>query len=215
MKDIKIIRKLVSKEMCDFLYNYFRLKRKTAKLMFEYGVISSLEKDFGVFGDGQAPSKDTFCLYGDLAFETLLTKIKPRLEKHIQQKLIETYAYARIYTKGDDLKTHKDRKNCDHSITLNVGGARWPFYIEDENHDTIEVILKPGDAIIYRGEKYRHWRDKLEGEECAQVFLHYITEGENHPHSSPFDFRPSLGLSVTQAKYMKDAMQRIKENENN
>ena len=50
--------------------------------------------------------------------ETLLQKIKPVMEEQSGIKLIETYSYARIYKKGDELKKHKDRYSCELSSTL-------------------------------------------------------------------------------------------------
>jgi hypothetical protein len=47
-------------------------------------------------------------------------------------KLNPTYAYARIYKKGDILHRHKDRFSCEISTTLNLGGDDWPIFIEKD-----------------------------------------------------------------------------------
>ena len=40
--------------------------------------------------------------------------------------------------------------------------------------------------------KYDHWREKYEGQECMQVFLHYVRK--NGPYKSFYkDGRPSIG----------------------
>lgn len=214
MKEYIICRKVISKEISNFLFDYFKAKRKVAKLLIENNILSKLDEDYGTLGDSQAPNKNTYCLYADIAFETLLTKLKPYMEKKLKMKLIETYVYGRIYTTGDVLETHSDRENCAHSITLNLGGDPWPFYIEDENGDTIKIIMKPGDAVIYKGDKYRHWREKFTGKECGQIFLHYIKEGETNPNAAPYDFRPCLGLTKDQSIYVIDQL-RKRQNENN
>lgn len=214
MKDYKIIRKAISPDLAEFLYNYFKLKRKISKLLFDYHIISPLDKEHGVFGDTQTPSKNTYCLYGDPAFETLLTKLKPLMEKETKQKLIETYAYGRIYQKGDVLKSHTDRPNCAFSTTISLGGAVWPFYMEDKDHNTLKIILKPGDMLVYQGDKFRHWRYELKEKECGQIFLHYIREGDNNPNAAKYDFRPSLGLTLDQSLYLQSEINK-RRNENN
>lgn len=201
-KEYKIIKKLISEELSDFLFDYFKLKRKVTKLLKNYNIISSFSEDYGRFGDPQIPNKNTYSLYGDIAFDNLVTKVKPKLEKVLNKKLIETYSYARIYTTGDILKSHWDRPNCAISITLNLGGDNWPIYLEDENLNEVKVNLKKGDALIYKGFKYRHWRDKFEGKECGQVFLHYIEPNSNNPEAGKFDFRPSLGLTREQSEFL-------------
>ena len=50
-------------------------------------------------------------------------------------QLIETYAYARIYKKGDILHRHKDRFSCEISTTMNLGGDDWPIYIATKESD--------------------------------------------------------------------------------
>ena len=39
---------------------------------------------------------------------------------------------------------------------------------------TVVADLGPGDAMLYRGCECPHWRDAFDGEQCAQVFLHYV-----------------------------------------
>tara|TARA_R100000426_G_scaffold45471_1_gene34333 strand:+ start:1041 stop:1682 length:642 start_codon:yes stop_codon:yes gene_type:complete len=201
-KEYKIIKKLISNEMSDFLFDYFKIKRNVAKLLQNNHIISAFDRDYGEFGDSQVPNKNTYAVYGDMAFDTLLPIVRPKLEKILNKKLIETYSYARLYTTGDVLKSHWDRPSCAQSITLNIGGDEWPIYLENENFNAIKVVLKKGDALIYKGYKYRHWREKFNGKECGQVFLHYIEQGDTNPESSKYDFRPSLGLSAQQSEFL-------------
>jgi hypothetical protein len=48
-----IIKNLISKEISEFLYSYLNLKKTGVKLLREYNIISSLDRDHGIFGDGQ------------------------------------------------------------------------------------------------------------------------------------------------------------------
>tara|TARA_B100000902_G_C26809279_1_gene668400 strand:- start:336 stop:626 length:291 start_codon:yes stop_codon:yes gene_type:complete len=91
--------------------------------------------------------------------------------------------------KGDSLKRHKDRPSCQISTTLNLGGDPWSIYLEPN----IEINLKQGDMLIYRGCDLEHWRNKFKGNECIQVFLHYSEEDrklDNRIHLGlPFDVK--------------------------
>lgn len=88
---------------------------------------------------------------------------------------------------------------------MNLGGDPWPIYLSKNTKDGketsqgykpskakgIKVNLNPGDMLIYRGCELEHWRNKFEGKECAQVFLHYNKAGKN---SNLMDGRLHLGL---------------------
>ena len=80
--------------------------------------------------------------------ETLLEKIKPVLEKHVKLDLVETYSYARIYHRGNELKRHKDRDECEISTTLNLGGDPWPIFIEPDK--TLGAVVEI-DGEIHQG----------------------------------------------------------------
>jgi len=193
-KKYVIIKEAISKELASFVTDYFLLKRQAADTLFKNNFIPPFAEEWGKWNDTQIPN--TYSIYGDVVMETLLSRVKPKMEKITNLKLIETYAYARIYKKGDELKRHKDRSSCEISTTLNLGGDEWPIYLEPSekvNKPGIKVDLKPGDMLVYSGCILEHWREPFKGEMCAQVFLHYNnvdTQGEENK----FDNRPHLGL---------------------
>jgi len=201
-----IIKSAISKELADFSYEYLLLKRKVARTLFDANWIPPFETMLGVWNDQQVP--ETYSHYGDILMETLLEKVKHIMQQKTGLKLLPTYAYARIYKKGDVLHRHKDRMSCEISTTMNLGGDSWPIYLEpdetkgshgedkvykSENTPGIKVDLEPGDMLVYSGCVLEHWREKFEGNNCAQVFLHYnnmATQGE----TNKYDGRPHLGL---------------------
>ena len=203
-----VIKKAISPEIADFVYKYFLLKRKVARTLFDEKYISPMTDYFGVWNDQQVP--ETYSHYGDIAMETLLTEVKPIMQKQTGLKLIETYAYARIYKKGDILLRHKDRFSCEISTTLNLGGDDWPIYINPDKKEGgvdnktgayksskskgTRVDLNPGDMLVYRGNILEHWRDKFKGTDCGQVFLHYNNKATKGSGDNKFDKRAHLGL---------------------
>jgi|TARA_A100001391_G_scaffold157386_1_gene115622 hypothetical protein len=205
-----VIKKAISKEMADFIYKYFLLKRQTIRTLLDTGYISPFTHYLGTWSDEQVPN--TYSHYADTAMEVLLAGLLPLMKKETNLNLIPTYSYARIYKKGDILKRHKDRPSCEISTTLNLGGDPWPIYLSpnenvgiaeveggekgitaSSNAKGIKIDLNPGDMLIYSGCVLEHWREKFEGDDCGQVFLHYNnvdTQGLNNK----FDGRLHLGL---------------------
>tara|TARA_R100001086_G_scaffold135179_2_gene70354 strand:+ start:298 stop:957 length:660 start_codon:yes stop_codon:yes gene_type:complete len=202
-----VIRKAVSKELCLFLYNYLLIKRQVTKTMFDYSYIPRIERDFGTWKDEQVPGN--FSCYSDIAMETLMLKVQPIMEKHTKLQLYPNYTYMRIYEKGAELKRHKDRFSCEISTTLNLGGDPWSIYLEPNynvgipndrditirsNNKGKKIDLKPGDMLIYLGQELEHWREPFQGNECAQVFLHYNNVKSKNAKENVFDTRKHVGL---------------------
>ena len=209
----QIIRNVVPSDVVNFCFDYFMIKREAVDFMYNHKMIP--ESPFNFFGyrdDPQAPG--VYSHYSDLVMETLLLKVMPVMQKETGLNLVPTYSYARIYEKGSTLEKHKDRPSCEISTTLNLGGDKWPIYIEpnkdvghlnkDESYTTgntegVEVDLNPGDMLVYAGHDLEHWRNTFEGDICAQVFLHYNHVDGPFAENNKFDGRPLLGLP--HAKY--------------
>tara|TARA_R110001592_G_scaffold179290_1_gene420808 strand:- start:504 stop:1118 length:615 start_codon:yes stop_codon:yes gene_type:complete len=191
----QVIKGAISKELADFCYQYFLNKRTVARHLFDNKSISPYTTYFGVWNDTQIP--ETYSHYADIVMETLLQRVKPVMEKESEVKLTETYSYARIYKKGDELKRHTDRDSCEISTTMHLGGDEWSIFLEPsgkEGKDGIEVKLETGDMLMYRGCELEHWREPFEGKDCAQVFLHYNDSSTTEAKFNKFDGRPMIGL---------------------
>tara|TARA_B100001093_G_scaffold334887_1_gene319745 strand:+ start:288 stop:959 length:672 start_codon:yes stop_codon:yes gene_type:complete len=203
-----VIKEAVSKELAGFIYNYFLMKKQVAKTFFDTRYISPFTTEFGTWNDKQVPN--TYSHYSDIAMETLLLYVQPKMEKLTGLKLTPTYSYARIYKMGDVLNRHKDRFSCEISTTMNLGGDEWPIYLESKknvgtpdngfpaetNNQGEKIILKPGDMLVYKGMILEHWREAFIGQDCAQVFLHYndVNSKSGDSKANMYDNRPHLGL---------------------
>ena len=187
-----VLKNVISEQLADFIYKYFKNKKDVARYLFDEKFISPFTEYFGVWNDEQAPN--TYSHYSDIAMETLLKELKPIIQKKIDLKLSETYSYARLYKKGDILERHKDRYSCEISSTLNLGGDTWSIYIDPTgktNQAGIKIDLKPGDMLVYSGCDLEHWREEFKGKDCCQVFLHYNKDKNKQNY---LDTRPLLGL---------------------
>ena len=192
-----VIKQAISKDLATFVANYFSMKKQVYDTCRQTRYISPYETLLGEYegADGQIPH--TYSSYSDIAMETLMLKCQPVMEKITGLKLTPAYTYTRIYKNGDVLKRHKDRFSCEISTTMNLGGDDWPIYLEPsgkENLKGIEVNLKQGDMLIYRGCELEHWRNKFKGKNCVQAFLHYNNRKTPGAKDNMFDKRPHLGL---------------------
>jgi hypothetical protein len=188
-----VVKNAIPKDIATFCFNYLIVKRKVFNTFHSKNLLD-IAKLYGTWGDGQVDN--TFSSYGDIAMETLLVFIKPKLEKVMGKKLIETYSYTRLYKNGDILKRHIDRESCRFSTTLNLGGDPWPIFLDPtkgRNKKGIKVNLKPGDMLVYKGCELEHWREQFTGNICGQVFLHY-NEVSSNKENNKFDGREHLGL---------------------
>ena len=186
MGNYKVVKEAISFELANFLFNYFLLKREAVDYMYS----NNWTYDNGVFGtwkDQQVPN--TYSIYGDPVFDTLLMKMLPVMNRETGLDVIPTYSYARIYKHGDILHKHKDRPSCEISTTIHLGGDKWSIFVEGT-----EVLLDVGDMLVYSGCELEHWREPLEGNTCAQVFLHYNHVNGPFAEKNRFDKRPMLGI---------------------
>ena len=70
--------------------------------------------------DSQIPN--TPAKYNYLPFLELLCEKTPEVSKIIDETVLPTYCYARVYKNGDVLKKHTDRDACEISLTLQLDG---------------------------------------------------------------------------------------------
>lgn len=160
-----IIDNFISLDRAQELYNFFLKEVQEYPHLFH--------------GDDQC--EIAFGIYNYRPFVKLLCEKVPFMTELLGEPMLPTYSYARIYVNGVALKKHTDRKSCEISVTLHLGGDHpWKIYMTKPNGEVVGIDLKPGQAIIYKGLVSEHWRDPFKGNYYGQVFLHYVkADGEN------------------------------------
>lgn len=185
-KGFEVKQEFIPRFFAQYLRNYFDLLNKNGQVPNK--------------GDGQVVK--SVGIYGDPAFDTLMLMCLSSVEEVVGKKLLPTYTYARIYFNGADLLPHKDRDECEHSVSLSLGGtssALWPLWFKNEDKEPEYAAMYEGDAVVYQGNKVNHWRDEFEGETQFQLFMHYV-EAEGEHKDQLFDTRPYIGLSADTKK---------------
>lgn len=185
-KGFEVKQEFIPRFFAQYLRNYFDLLNRNGQVPNK--------------GDGQVVK--SVGIYGDPAFDTLMLMCLSSVEEVVGKKLLPTYTYARIYFNGADLLPHKDRDECEHSVSLSLGGissALWPLWFKNEDKEPEYAAMYEGDAVVYQGNKVNHWRDEFEGETQFQLFMHYV-EAEGEHKDQLFDTRPYIGLSADTKK---------------
>jgi len=126
--------------------------------------------------DRQAPGADSH--WGDATLDATLLVLKPEIERISGCGLLPTYAYARLYFHGDDLPRHRDRAACQIAATIHLGSSGGPappiWFAPD-----VAITQRPGDAVVYLGDRIDHWREPFGGDSFGQLFLNYVfSDGE-------------------------------------
>lgn len=133
-----------------------------------------LERDNKCTKDNQAPNSPA--IYNFKPFLELLCEKTNEVTSLIEEQVLPTYTYARIYKNGEVLARHRDRPACEISLTVNIGGdAPWGISIQKPSSEEVYLNLNRGDAMLYLGYTADHWRDTpFSGQNYSQVFLHYV-----------------------------------------
>lgn len=148
----------------------FISKERSKHLSFEF---LSYCKENNLTGDSQA--KNSYSKYDYSSFLELLCEKTPEISRIVEETVLPTYSYSRIYKNGSELTKHTDRDACEISITLHLDGdSTWPIWIETPSGESRCVDLNCGDAMLYLGKIAPHWRESYDGEYYTQVFLHYV-----------------------------------------
>lgn len=175
-------KEFVSKELCTYLTHALLLHAANTENQ----------------GDLQVPTAKTV-VTNSLIFDTLLEKLWPDVELLVGEPLLPSYAYARLYSNGDELKEHTDREACEISLTVQLGRSHhyaWPIYMNGTRFD-----LNEGDGVLYKGIDLPHGRKVCDGPEgyySGQVFLHYVkANGINVHHAFDAARKKQDGQKIT------------------
>jgi hypothetical protein len=190
----KVIKNIISPEVVSLLNKYLCRKHEVSNWLIDQKIVSPVSS-YSYWGGEDFTT--AYATTGDVMMDTMLEVCKPLIEKVFDLELIECYSYTRIYKTGNVLERHIDRTACEISGTLHLGGDEWPIFLDPtggKNNKGIEVNLKQGDILLYRGNELEHWREKFEGKNCSQVFFHYNDKNGQFGETLKYDKRTMLGI---------------------
>ena len=197
----EVRKNVISKEIPDLAYHYYKLKVENN----EVGI-----------DNYQVPG--TIILYGDTLGDAILRWTLPLAQEVIGEELHPCYTFMRIYNKGDFLEPHCDRPSCEFSATLPIHFDKsWPIMMQKydlekygdnfvksiKEQSSKSLILELGDICFYEGTKMNHWRLPFDGNECVQLFIHYVRKNGEYSEYK-FDKRKNLGIGKMEESIKDD-----------
>jgi len=137
--------------------------------------------------DEQVPGSLSRYLYPKYSRQHKL--IGKKISKILNTEVLPSYFYDRFYFAGHELKKHIDRDSCEISVNVHISSTfrdPWPVYFQDVDKAICEYVMKPGDAMIYKGCEVTHWREpnKVENPNLYyhSVFFHYVLRNGYRAH---------------------------------
>jgi hypothetical protein len=208
-----VIKNHMNQELCDFAYEYCKMKvKREDHLQTYYKNLWNEHKD-GSFGDPMVPR--AYGSYADPMMESILQLSLPKIMEYTGLNLVPNYSYWRFYQKGNDLYRHQDRYSCEISVTMCIGynidnvdnekypNYNWAMWVKPEDGKEFPIQLNPGDIVIYRGDEVEHWREQFLGLNQAQVFMHYNDTGSSLYTGKKYDGREGLGIPFPPLKLFR------------
>ena len=83
-----VVRNAMPIEVANFIHDYFVNKKSVQKILEDTGYISQFNYDWGKQSDDQCPNQ--YCHYGDLAMDTALDILTPKLSNQKVENLAST-----------------------------------------------------------------------------------------------------------------------------
>lgn len=127
----------------------------------------------------RGPKRPLFIQHDDLT-RRVLSELQPLTEAWSGIELTPYQAYGfRLYRNESSLYMHLDKMETHVvSFILHIDSSDdaepWPLFIEDFYGRTHEVILSPGDVLLYESSKCMHGRPRpFKGSWYTSVFSHY------------------------------------------
>lgn len=121
---------------------------------------------------------------GTFSKSRLSRELRETLEEWYGGELVMTSIYGvRKYTNGSVLRMHVDTANThvvsaiinvDQEIDVASGDRDWPLLILDHDGKEHNLVMAPGDLVLYESAKLLHGRPTVfHGTSYSNIFIHY------------------------------------------
>ena len=112
---------------------------------------------------------------GSLKLKPIRGKITKTISKKINKKIIPSFCFTRYYYEDSVLNFHKDRPECEITVSHCHYGEPWKIYVEDD-----EYITQTGVSICYQGVDRSHGRIQKLKNKSLYSFFHWIEFDGNY-----------------------------------
>ena len=153
--------------------------RQLAALRRYYGAL--VDEGALRYGDGQVERRHA--VHNEPVSRMFLTALTPIVREVVGEPVKPSYAYFASYREGAVLHNHRDRAQCEFSISFLMdyvpapdGPSPWPLWVRRERDDVgLPLHQNVGDGIFYKGCQLYHSRPALpDGHRSMHIFFHYV-----------------------------------------
>jgi hypothetical protein len=133
------------------------------------------------YGDGQVERRHA--VHNEVVARMFLTALTPIVCDVVGEPVKPSYAYFASYRDGAVLANHRDRAQCEFSISFLIdyvptpdGPSPWPLWVRREPDEVgVPLHQNVGDGIFYKGCELYHSRPALPvGHRSMHIFFHYV-----------------------------------------
>ena len=137
---------------------------------------------------GDRQSERRYVAYNEPVARFFHQQITAKFSAIAGELLKPSYVYLASYLSGAELRKHKDREQCEFSITFCLDfspepelATPWPIKL-DTPTGTVTAYQALGDGLAYRGTQLPHYRSVLpEGQTSMSIFFHYVAADFDGP----------------------------------
>jgi hypothetical protein len=146
------------------------------------------------FGDEEWPLR--YFAGNDLIGRFYHEQMTSLISNVIGESVYPTFTFFASYRPGAILPPHRDREECEFSISLLLDfipepadECPWPIFVESPKHSnqSIPVHLGIGDLLLYRGRELRHYRNAFQEGEASTTWLFFYEPTANQTEINPSD----------------------------
>lgn len=149
----------------DLFYNYFTHKVTTIKPNGSLK-LKPIRGRIGYIG---------YDFYSDYLTMLYHSKITKTISEKINKKIIPSFCFTRYYYEDSVLNFHKDRPECEITVSHCHYGEPWKIYVEDD-----EYITQTGVSICYQGIDRSHGRIQKLKNKSLYSFFHWVEFDGNY-----------------------------------
>lgn len=137
---------------------------------------------------GDSLSPERYVAYDEVVFSFFHRQLTGLVSDLVGTPVKPTYVYTICYQAGSDLPRHKDRAQCQYTVTLLLdcapdlrGKSPWPLFLETTK-GAVEIRQRVGESLLYRSTEIPHSRTPIpDGMTSTSVLFHYVGQDFTGP----------------------------------
>jgi hypothetical protein len=142
-----------------------------------------IEREQVLFGENRSYSTRRYWRHNEPIARLFLTSLTSVVARIVGLAVKPAYAYFASYRDGAVLNIHRDRIQCQYSISFLLeyqpvpdGVSPWPLWMTREpTAEGVALYQRVGDGIVYKGCELYHYRSELpDGHASTHIFFHYV-----------------------------------------